>query len=58
MNGSPVPQNADQNVMEESFAGLERMYLEVYLRSKGHTLHSLHELPKQPSPLPQLACPG
>ena len=47
MNESRVPEHSDQITMEEPLAGLERMYMEVYLRGKGHTWHSVHELPEQ-----------
>jgi hypothetical protein len=44
---SRAPEHVDQTAVEEPLAGLERMYMQVYLRSKGHTLHSVHELPEQ-----------
>ena len=47
MDESRVPEHVDQITLEDPLAGLERMYIEVYLRSKGHTLHSVHELPEQ-----------
>lgn len=36
-----------ESVMQEPEAVLERMYIEEYLRQKGHTLQSVHALPKQ-----------
>lgn len=47
MDESRVPQNADQITPEEPLAGLERIFMQVYLRGKGHTWHSVHELPEQ-----------
>ena len=47
MDESRIPEHVDQITLEDPLAGLERMYIEVYLRSKGHTLHSVHELPEQ-----------
>jgi len=44
---SRASEHVEQTTMEEPLAGLERMYMEVYLRGKGHTMHSLHELPEQ-----------
>ena len=47
MNELHSPDNAERPVMEEPLAGLERMYIKVYLRGKGHTLQSLHTLPEK-----------
>jgi hypothetical protein len=44
---SRVPEHVDQITMQDPLAGLERMYMQVYMRSKGHTLHSVNELPEQ-----------
>jgi hypothetical protein len=49
MNESRVTQ--DEFVMEEPHAALERTYIEEYLRGKGHTLQSLHELPEEEAKL-------
>jgi len=45
MSESSTPETAPHFVMEEPQATLERTYIEAYLRSRGHTLHSLQELP-------------
>jgi hypothetical protein len=39
--GQPEP------VVQEPEAALERLYIEQYLRQQGHTLQSLHALPKK-----------
>jgi len=36
----------DKFVLEEPQAVLEKRYIEEYLRSKGHTVQSLRELPE------------
>ncbi len=48
MSESHVIDPAEPSVplMEEAEAPLERMYIEAYLQSKGHTLHSLRDLPE------------
>ena len=35
-----------ESVMQEPEAVLERMYIEEYLRQRGHTLQSVQALPK------------
>lgn len=47
MSESRATPISDEFVMGEQQAGLERMYIEQYLRDKGHTLHSLRELPAE-----------
>lgn len=47
MSESRVPPDPDEFVMQEPEAALEMMYIEAYLRAKGHTLHSLQALPEE-----------
>ncbi len=37
----------DKAVSDEPQARLERLFIEAYLRTKGHTLQSLHKLPAE-----------
>jgi len=37
----------DQAVTDEPQARLERLFIEAYLRTKGHTLQSLQKLPAE-----------
>lgn len=41
-----APKNKNNNVMQDPDARLARMFLEEYLRTKGHTLDSLFRLPQ------------
>jgi hypothetical protein len=36
-----------ESKVEEPQARLERLFIEAYLRIRGHTRHSLHELPEE-----------
>ena len=45
MSESRATQAKGEFVMEEPEAALERMYIEEYLRGRGHTLQSLQSLP-------------
>ena len=46
MSDPRIMKEADEFVMEDPEATLERMHIEAYLRAKGHTLQSLQELPE------------
>ena len=51
MNELRVPQNGVESIMHEPLAGLERMYIEIYLRGQGHTWRSLRQLPEKEAKL-------
>ncbi len=47
MRQSRVTRHADELVMEDPQAALERAYIEEYLRGQGYTLQSLQDLPEE-----------
>ena len=47
MADTPVVSGSGELVMEDPEAALETMYIEEYLRGKGHTFQSLQELPEE-----------
>jgi hypothetical protein len=47
MTEKPDQTEASASVPQDPNAGLERMFLQAYLCSRGHTLESLRELPAE-----------